>query len=395
AAGCREADDVALEPPTTPSTATSSTTTSSSTTTTTGRPTVTIPGVEPQPSEPGAVLWERELDAGDLPGRAWQVTYRSRSSDGDEVAIGGIVAVPEGEPPPGGFPVLAWAHGTTGIADRCAPSERGVEGVPRLREHLEAGWAVAATDYEGLGTPGTHPYLVAESEARSVLDSVRAARELLGADVVSGRVAVLGHSQGGHAALATAERASTWAPELELVGTAAIAPVADLELVLPVLFDSRIGIPLGIYVAAGWPDAHGELSSADLLSEDGLALLDDAAQNCLRRFEEAVAAEDADALRIREPAELPAWAARIEENTIDASQVDGPVLIAQGGRDALVPAPLVDPLVDRLCERGEPLRYLRHGVADHESIVGASMPATHRWLAGLLAGEARDDCDRR
>jgi len=393
AGACGEADEARPGPTTTSTTA--APTTTASTTTTTERPEVTIPGVEPQPTEPGAVLWERELDAGEVPGRVWRVTYRSKGVDGDDVAVGGIVAVPDGPPPPGGFPVLAWAHGTTGIADRCAPSERGVAAVPRLRDHLEAGWVVAATDYEGLGTPGDHPYLVAESEARSVLDSVRASRELLGPGVASSQVALLGHSQGGHAALAAAERASTWAPELDLLGTAAIAPVADLDLVLPVLFDSEIGIPLGIYVAVGWSAAHPELSPADLLSDEGLELLDDAARTCVREFEQTVGEEDAEALRIGRPAELAAWAARIEDSTIDAARVAGPVLVAQGGRDELVPARLVDPLTDRLCQRGEPVRYLRHGTADHESIVGATMPAVQRWLASLREGDPRDDCDRR
>jgi len=393
AGACGEADEARPGPTTTSTTA--APTPTASTTTTTERPEVTIPGVEPQPTEPGAVLWERELDAGEVPGRVWRVTYRSKGVDGDDVAVGGIVAVPDGPPPPGGFPVLAWAHGTTGIADRCAPSERGVAAVPRLRDHLEAGWVVAATDYEGLGTPGDHPYLVAESEARSVLDSVRASRELLGPGVASSQVALLGHSQGGHAALAAAERASTWAPELDLLGTAAIAPVADLDLVLPVLFDSEIGIPLGIYVAVGWSAAHPELSPADLLSDEGLELLDDAARTCVREFEQTVGEEDAEALRIGRPAELASWAARIEDSTIDAARVAGPVLVAQGGRDELVPARLVDPLTDRLCQRGEPVRYLRHGTADHESIVGATMPAVQRWLASLREGDPRDDCDRR
>jgi pimeloyl-ACP methyl ester carboxylesterase len=394
AGGCRADQGAADTATTTTAPVESTTTTTATEDTSTSHPPTTVADREGIAGAPGAVLRSTELDAGDLPGRVFRITYWSRSVDGGSVVVGGIIAVPDGDVPPAGFPVLAWAHGTTGIADRCAPSRRGVDAVPRLRLHLEAGYVVAATDYEGLGTPGVHPYLVAESEARSVLDSVRAARELLGEEVASDRMVVLGHSQGGHAALAAAERASSWAPELELIGTAAIAPVADLDLVLPAMFDSTVGLALGIYVAVGWSGTYAELAAADLLSEEGLDLLGDASRSCVVEFEDRVAGSDADLLRIRQPRDLPAWSQRIEENTIHPEAVEGPVLVAQGGEDQITPGPLVEPLIDGLCDAGVPLRRLFHSTADHGTIVGATMPAVHRWFAALLDGQVRDDCRR-
>ena len=131
---------------------------------------------------------------------------------------------------------MSWAHGTTGIADVCAPS-RNPKGpytfyaAKQFGAWLKAGYAVANTDYEGLGTPGIHPYLVGRSEGRGVVDIVRAARQLDGR--LSRRYVIAGHSQGGHAALFAAALAPHWAPDLRLRGVAAFAPASHLGLLSP------------------------------------------------------------------------------------------------------------------------------------------------------------------
>ena len=145
--------------------------------------------------------------------------------DGKTVAVSGTVAVPKGKAPKAGWPVITWAHGTVGIADACAPSRVGTQAnydSPLLNRWLKAGFAVVRTDYEGLGTPGEHPYLIGVSEGRSTLDMVRAARKLdssLGKNVV-----IAGHSQGGHAALWAASLAKKFSPELKLRGTRRVRP---------------------------------------------------------------------------------------------------------------------------------------------------------------------------
>src|SRR5262249_31783380 len=144
-----------------------------------------------------------------LPGaRNILILYRSIGVRGEPVAVSGIVSVPKGRPPKGGWPIVTWAHGTTGIADKCAPSrDNGSGALQRVNSHVEpvmegwlkAGYAIARTDYEGLGTQGAHPYLIGTSEGHSVLDIVRAARAL--DRRISNKVIIAGHSQGGHAAL--------------------------------------------------------------------------------------------------------------------------------------------------------------------------------------------------
>src|SRR3954469_22229146 len=186
----------------------------------------------------GGLIWARRLTgAAALRGGAGNrlLLYRSTGIRGKAVAVSGTVAIPKGRAPKGGWPVVAYAHGTTGIADSCAPSRDSagnpVHGLnayayPLLQRWLKAGYAVVRTDYEGLGTPGAHPYLIGRSEGRSVLDSVRAARKL---DPRLGRrVVIAGHSQGGHAALWAASLAPKWTPELNVRGTLALAQASHI-----------------------------------------------------------------------------------------------------------------------------------------------------------------------
>ena len=174
-------------------------------------------------------------------GRNWLVLYRSQDAAGQAVATSGIIVLPKTAPPAGGFPVVSWAHGTVGVADGCAPSRDtpGSQAHPMnryphtlLNEFLRRGWAVVMTDYEGLGvTDRRHPYLLGASEAAGVLDIVRTARHLFG-ERVSNLFAIVGHSQGGQAALFAAAHAPAWTeefnPELIMVAVAAIAPANHL-----------------------------------------------------------------------------------------------------------------------------------------------------------------------
>ena len=163
--------------------------------------------------------------------------YRSEDVRGAPIATSGIIALPKRPPPRGGYPVITWAHGTVGVADSCAPSRDQpsssahlMNAYPQtlLNHFLRQGWAVAMTDYEGLGTTDrTHPYLLGESEAHGVLDIVRAARRLFGRRI-SSRFTIVGHSQGGQAALFSAHYAASWTPELRLAGVSAIAPANHL-----------------------------------------------------------------------------------------------------------------------------------------------------------------------
>jgi hypothetical protein len=180
------------------------------------------------------------------------VIYESAAvRDDTPVSVSGIVALPKRKDhpvPDGGYPVISWAHGTVGVADKCAPSRdsegladptkpsdvmhthRKINQAPHalLNAFLDQGWAVVMSDYQGSGTKGPHPYLNGEAAGRNVLDIVRAARQLHNTDpshpVLSARFATVGHSQGGQAALFAAHLTKTWTPDLQIRGVSVMAP---------------------------------------------------------------------------------------------------------------------------------------------------------------------------
>lgn len=157
--------------------------------------------------------------------RSARIVYRSTEGDtGAATEVSGMAFVPMGEPPEGGWPVVAVAHGSTGIDTGCAPSlDHGLAGQGRaITGWVTAGYAVALPDYQGLGQPGVHPYHDSKTAGFNLIDAVRALR--LTFPDVSTKWAGYGASQGGGAVWSANEQASTYAPELQLVGTAAIAP---------------------------------------------------------------------------------------------------------------------------------------------------------------------------
>jgi hypothetical protein len=184
-------------------------------------------------SPPGSLISVTAMSGAPEGASAYRILYTSTGLSGDPVPVSGVIVVPVGPIPPGGRPIVAWAHPTTGIVSRCAPSLARVffASVQGLGAMLARGYVVAATDYPGLGTPEVHPYLVGISEGRAVLDSVRAAQQVPGASAGQA-FAIWGHSQGGHAGLFAGLLADQYAPELRLVGVAAAAPATDLATLM-------------------------------------------------------------------------------------------------------------------------------------------------------------------
>ncbi len=227
-------------------------------------------------------------------GQNWRIVYQSEDGDGDPIVVSGSVAVPPGKAPKGGWPVVSWGHGTTGYADVCAPSAQGTEGLApdayldvmkTFVDHWVAkGYAVARTDFEGLGTPGGHPYMNAVSAANTLTDIVRAARQV---DKSIGKTWVtMGHSQGGQAAIAAAQIGPKRAPELKLVGAVSIAPggvglsqtPAWARNAPPGSEAIQPYIPLIVLGAAA---GDSSIDPSTILSEDASALVDFTRSGCL------------------------------------------------------------------------------------------------------------------
>ncbi|MDC4567654.1 lipase family protein [Acinetobacter baumannii] len=162
------------------------------------------------------------------------LTYKMLGQSGQEVQATSLVLTPNTQPPVGGWPIVVWAHGTTGVADVCAPSKAALADSTKdlISKLLAAGYVVVAPDYEGLGTPGIHPFLNVKSEAFSITDAVVATRNYLSQRnlLTSKKWVTVGHSQGGHAALGAAQYASR--AQLEYKGTVAVAPASNLGFIL-------------------------------------------------------------------------------------------------------------------------------------------------------------------
>ena len=159
--------------------------------------------------------------------RAWRIHYWTTNERRQPVRVTGMVIAPDA-PANGPRRVIAWTHGLVGIARRCAPStgDGNFTVIPGLQDAIGRGYTVVAPDYPGLGSDGVHPVLVGESEGRSTLDAVRAARGIPAANAGT-RFVVWGESQGGHAALWTGQIWRSYAPDLQLAGITAIVPPTE------------------------------------------------------------------------------------------------------------------------------------------------------------------------
>jgi len=184
-------------------------------------------------SKPGALLRKASFTGYATPAgaSAVRILYHSLSFAGQDVATSAVVLIPPGHAPAGGWPVIAWAHGTSGVARMCAPSlEKDLEyGEEGLMPMVRAGFAVVATDYHGLGTEGPHEYVNKIAQARDVIYSLPAARAAVPS--LGRRWVVIGHSQGGLAAWSVAEmQASIRDPDY--LGAVSVAGAGDLKAIL-------------------------------------------------------------------------------------------------------------------------------------------------------------------
>lgn len=249
------------------------------------------------PKAAGLMLREEPLPANQhQPAAAQNIRFLYSSTDGvgghNRVVVSGAMYLPSGTIPPGGWPIIAWAHGTTGIADVCAPSWSGrtQRDIQYLDAWLSHGFAVIATDYEGLGTPGVHPYLLWRPEGYSVLDAVRAALHRH-TQRLRNQVVVVGQSQGSGAALGATYLAPSYAPELKILGTVAtglvvtfrpapgvLLPPKPAQYTDPTQMDPAYAI---LRIAGTDRSLHPDIDTADFVTQTGGPLLHTALTACL------------------------------------------------------------------------------------------------------------------
>jgi pimeloyl-ACP methyl ester carboxylesterase len=330
----------------------------------------------------GSVIWSTPDTRVPVAGATVsKILYRSRALDGHRIAVSGLLLVPNDLRP--GAPVLSWAHGTTGSADQCAPSVSfGANTFPARDKLVAAGYVAVATDYEGLGTPGLHPYLVGESEGRGVLDAARAARQLTGA---SNRTMIWGHSQGGQSALWAGQLAPGYAPDLDVVGVIAAAPASQLSGLGAAAIANNAVAGFAVPFLAGMAAAHPELKLADVLSPAALALVPTLEQGCLGAYFDtfgklATPAIAAGALSRTD------WTAALAANDLGRVPITMPIMVAQGDADTTVPKALNDAYTADACRRSTTVEYRVYKGLTHITVMTVPIDDMLAYFADRLAG---------
>jgi pimeloyl-ACP methyl ester carboxylesterase len=341
---------------------------------------------------PGSLIRTEPMSGAPDGAKAFRVLYRSVGLKGEPIPVSGVVIVPAGEPPAGGWPVVAWAHPTSGIVAKCAPSLAHFffEQVQGLRLLLQRGYIVAATDYPGLGAGGPHPYLIGDSEGRAVLDSIRAARAIVGENG-SAKAAAWGHSQGGQAVFYAGLLAKKYAPELDLVGVAAAAPATELGNLMRDDIASTGGKNLLAMTLWSWQQVYGA-EMAKIVVPEAIPVVDKLADVCLESIIDMPARLEAGKeldkafLSIQDPTTVDPWKTILAQNTIGTLPPALPVFIAQGTTDTTVDPQVTADYMQKLCVAGSRVAFDPVKGVGHLSIAKDSAVNVVAWIADRFAG---------
>jgi hypothetical protein len=339
---------------------------------------------------PGDVIWSRPSTAPLTTATAWQLRYRSTTALGLPTVVSGIVLVPAA-PFPGTRPLVAYAPGTQGWGDQCAPSKTIAAGAFNelfaVNNLLARGWAVVVSDYPGLGTRGAHHYNVGIAEGLAVLDSLRAATRLPGAGLgPSAPVAIAGYSQGGGAAGWAAQLQPRYAPELRLVGVAGGGTPANLRAVAEHIngtfwFAFLAGTAIGFDAAYPFVDldryltAEGEAAARRL---GRLCLVDGLLELAGRRIEDYTVGGV-------NPIDRPSWKLVLDLNNLGTVRPAVPLLQYHGLSDQIIPWHLEAALHRRYCAMGVATQLNGYD-ADHTQTAFLAQADVLRWLQDRFAG---------
>ncbi|MBR0912699.1 alpha/beta fold hydrolase [Bradyrhizobium japonicum] len=346
---------------------------------------------------PGSLVRQEPMDGAPLGASAFRVLYRSTGLKGEPILVSGVVVVPQGPPPPGGRSIVAWAHPTSGIVPRCAPSLAIFlfQQIQGLRSMVARGYIVAATDYPGLGTPGPHPYLVGESEGRAVLDIARVARELGGG---AKDFTLWGHSQGGQAVLFAGQLAPTYAPDLRLRGVAAAAPATDLATLMSDDINSVGGKNITAMTLWSWHRVY-DAALDGVLDPRALPVIDRLARECIegpfdifirQRTERPLQQHF---LTVPDPTKAEPWRSLLEKNSAGTLPAGVPVFLAQGTVDQIIRPAVTRAYMGRLCKAGSPVKMVTLPNIGHGRAAQASTMAAVNWMTDRFTGKpAPNDC---
>lgn len=359
--------------------------------------------VPPAPLPEGAAgspIWARPLSGTmALPSAARNtlVLYRSVDPTGQPVAVSGTISIPKGTPPAGGWPVITWTHGTTGLAAICGPSRDTATGPEHgyiadiqalLDPFVAKGYAVVATDYQGLGVAGFHPFLQGVPNGRNALDMLRAARVL--EPQIGPKYAVMGHSQGGQADMFTAAEGPSYAPELQLVGNVAMAPgthIADRFAAVRASDKVELALPYVLYMLQSYATTDKAIDLGRILTAKAQPYLAELQQGCMTKaltdsyWATAIAKDQF----LPDP-DLAAFLKMAAQNEPGTLAISVPTLVMQGTADVTVRPQDTDASVRELCAKGNVVTYKTFPGRDHDGVMAAGAPDALAFLADRFAG---------
>ncbi len=345
----------------------------------------------PLAGKPGDLLRIEPLGVDVEGAESLRILYLTELDNGELAAASGMAFIPTAPSTDAPRPIVAWTHGTVGEGDACAPS-RASNPTSQLTQFLpsmiQLGWALVATDYTGLGTPGVQAYLLKDQEVRDTVNSVRALQQIPKANVGS-RYAVFGASAGGHTALWTGHLSKEFAPELDLLGVAAAAPAGELNQIIGKQWDTLIGWVIGVEVMRSWPLRYPDLPVNEILTHPAQKNYDRLAQECIQdagleaKVRMEVFNEKFFSSNISDNA---AWAAALEEQTPPPLPADLPLLLIQGTADEVV-LPQPNAYLQKIwCEAGTNISALWLGGVGHVGAASIGGPTAVAWLQQIFDG---------
>jgi pimeloyl-ACP methyl ester carboxylesterase len=334
--------------------------------------------------KPGELIRSEEFDQYELPFSvsAVRILYHSRSAAGGDVAASGVVLIPgEGKPPAGGWPVIAWAHGATGVARPCAPSlMRNVGHGPFLSMYANLGYAVVATDYTGLGTNFRNAFFDGPSNATDLVASVSAARAAVPG--LGDRWIVIGEGEGSLAALAVAEKENE-IRDPSYLGSIAISGVPSAEEIYEDSAQASSTLML-ISLAYGIKTVYPQFQESNVLTEKGLALY----HNIERMCSPARMTPQLSPLEIVKPSwQNNAFVRQyFVRNKLGQIRAYGPILVMSSDADQAIPATETAQAIGRMCKQGDRVQWERYHDLDRARVIGDSVSDQIGWIEGRFAG---------
>jgi len=328
------------------------------------------------PGKPGELIRKEEFDEYDLSPSVsvMRILYHSRSADGHDVASSGVVLYPERTPPPGGWPVIAWAHDLNGISRLCAPSlSRNLQHGPLLSMYVNLGYAVVATDYTGLGTAFPNAFSDMGSNASDVIYSLPAAHAAL--PQLGSRWVAIGTGDGTRAVV-TVARLEFQLRDPDYLGAIALGDLADLhERYQQPDLDSLI------FLVYGTKTVFPDFKLSDTLTAEGHALLLQLEAACggLRsqsKINDLIKADWQNNHPVQE---------YFAQNRLGEKATYGPILAITSEPDANGPA---SKIFARMCAQGDRVELDRYEVADPGDIIGDSVRAQIAWIQDRFAARS-------